>query len=362
VRITYVGTVPPHRGGVAQHGGRLVDALRAAGHDVVVLSWRSVYPKWWFKGHQPTLSRDDQPDQWFGLRWWSPFSWLAARRRTRGADLVVVPWVTPAQAPALLTVLGARSPARKVLIVHNPEPHERTASRFACSMLVLTMRRCDAALVHSRAAAATLRSLAARPVEVVDHPPNVDVYPQPLTPRPPLRLLFLGFVRPYKGLDDAFGAVRVLRDRGVDVRLTVAGEFWDPVENWRSRAQELGIEELVDLRSGYVPDADLEALLGEHHIVVAPYRQASQSGVVPLSFAAARPVVATNVGGLPEMVIERRTGAIVGRRDPVAFADGVERVAANLDWLSTQALSSVGSWDVVAAAVVALGSADKVED
>ena len=66
-------------------------------------------------------------------------------------------------------------------------------------------------------------------------PPTLDLTPLPQPLRPPLRLLILGYVRPYKGVGVAISATRLLRERNVDAKLTVVGEFWDPVEGYQEQ-------------------------------------------------------------------------------------------------------------------------------
>ena len=55
MRIAYVGPVPPHRGGIAQHGSCTVEAFERLGHEVVVESWQSLYPAALFKGERPSV-------------------------------------------------------------------------------------------------------------------------------------------------------------------------------------------------------------------------------------------------------------------------------------------------------------------
>ena len=61
-------------------------------------------------------------------------------------------------------------------------------------------------------------------------------------------------------------------------------------------------------------------------VVVLPYIEASQSGVIPMAYSAAKPVVATTVGGLPEIVEDGRTGYLVAPRDAAQLADAVSRL------------------------------------
>ncbi len=351
MRITYVGPVPPIRGGIAQHGGNLVGALRSEGCEVDVISWRSQYPGLLFKGEQASTSRAGGPGERFSLRWWNPLTWLSAGRSAARSDLIVFPWVTPVHAVHLRVILAASGGTPAVAIVHNPRPHEPLP--FDRALLRMVLRRVRGAIVHSARMVPDLSMIAPIPhVLAVPHPPNLDLSPTPLPPTPPLRLLFLGFVRPYKGVDVAVESVRLLQDRGVDVELTVAGEFWEPVEIWETRVRELGIEARVHLRPGYVADEQLGTLLAQHHALVAPYVHATQSGVTPLAFAAGRPVVATSVGGLPEVVREGETGALAPPSSPGAFADAVERVAASLEDLGRGARAASASWSEVARAVL----------
>ena len=70
------------------------------------------------------------------------------------------------------------------------------------------------------------------------------------------------------------------------------------------------VDSVIDFRFGYVSDDQVSDLLARHHLVVQPYRSASQSGVIPLAFAAGRGVVVTPVGGLSEVVEPDRNGVI----------------------------------------------------
>jgi glycosyltransferase involved in cell wall biosynthesis len=206
-------------------------------------------------------------------------------------------------------------------------------------------------LVHSQVVADELRALASpKSVVVTPMPSLIPLEPTPLPPRPPLKLLFLGFVRPYKGLDDGLAALKILVERGMNVELTVAGEFWEPVDTWRRRVSELGLAERVHLRPGYASDAEVAELLASHHAVLAPYRSATQSGVVPLAFAAGRPVVATAVGGIPERIVDggpAGNGVLSPPRDPSALAVAIERVGQGLEQLATGARAGAVGWSAV---------------
>ena len=81
------------------------------------------------------------------------------------------------------------------------------------------------------------------------------------------------------------------RDRGVDARLTIAGEVWEDAGAWTKRVNDPEVKDAVTFVDHYLPDAEVVQIVSEHHILLAPYRSATQSGVLPLALATGRPVV-----------------------------------------------------------------------
>jgi glycosyltransferase involved in cell wall biosynthesis len=352
VRISYVGPVPPFRGGISQHGALLVGALREAGHQVDVYSWAAQYPRFLYPG-DPYAPGPPFPGARFVLRWWNPVSWARVGRAARAADAIVFPWVTPFQALAYRTLLAAAGRTRSVAVVHNPIPHEERALDERLTRLALG--GVSGALAPPGPAADDLRRLLPGvPVVGLAIPPLIKLEPTPLPPGPPWRLLFFGFVRPYKGLELALDAVATLLQRQVPVELTVAGLFWGPVEPWGQRVADAGLDAHVSLRPGYVPDPKVQELFASHHVVLVPYRTAPQSAIVPLAYAAGRPVAATRAGGLAVQVVEGVTGALAPPDDAAGLADAVERVLADLEATARGARERAPAWSSVVEAVLEL--------
>jgi D-inositol-3-phosphate glycosyltransferase len=122
--------------------------------------------------------------------------------------------------------------------------------------------------------------------------------------------LFFGHIRPFKGLDIALEAWKQ-----VDATLVVAGEPW-----WDAK-YEPQTNVRFDLR--FIPDAEIATYFAAADVVLAPYRSEAQSGVALTAFHFARPVIATDVGGLPDM-IDGRNGILVPPEDPQALAKAVD--------------------------------------
>jgi glycosyltransferase involved in cell wall biosynthesis len=134
--------------------------------------------------------------------------------------------------------------------------------------------------------------------------------------------LFLGLIRPYKGVDLLLEAM-ARQLLGCDWLLVVAGEPWGELGSALQRqVRDLGIEDRVRLRLGWVPEPEVPPLLAAADVVVLPYRSGSQSAVAPLALAAGLPVLSTRVGGLPEVVGDGLNGLLVepGSVDELAHA------------------------------------------
>lgn len=138
----------------------------------------------------------------------------------------------------------------------------------------------------------------------------------------PGTFLFFGRIESYKGLRYLLDACDVLHGRARDFRVVVAGRGND-LECHRARIAANARVELID---HYVPAAEVPNLFRSAMAVVLPYTDATQSGVAALAFAHSRPVIATRVGDVPEVVIDGQTGLMVTPRDVNALADAMERL------------------------------------
>lgn len=236
------------------------------------------------------------------------------------------------------------------LTVHDPVPHpgDAVSTRRARVLRRMLRRRADLVFVHSEALAEELVATGdvRSPVEVVPH--GAD-RPQ-LAPLPKASsLLFFGRISHYKGLDVLLDAMPLVWEKRPDVALTVAGEGDVPPHDVLSDAR-------VTLRSGHVPEVGIPGLLAGCTCVVLPYRQASQSGVGTLAKRYGRAIVATDVGGLPELVAGEE-GRLVSPVDPGELAAAILEVVTTPGLAEEMGRNAVASsenasWRSVAAKTV----------
>jgi glycosyltransferase involved in cell wall biosynthesis len=328
VRVAVVGPTHPLKGGVAAHTTELAHHLAAAGHDVELVSWSHLYPSLLYPGEQavPQGIPDVAPfaRTTRDLSWARPASWWRTGRRLRGLDLVVVVHVVPAVVPAHLALLRALGGSTPVAVVaHNVLPHE--AHVGAARLVAALLGRADRVVVHSGDQVRLAHEVGARRVVEVPLPPHLPGG-SPLARPPydgPPRLLALGVVREYKGIDLLLQALRAVPD----VRLTVAGEMWGQAgDRVLELARGADLADRVDVRPGYVPATALAGMLAAHDVLALPYREATASQNALLAFAHGLPVLATRTGTFAQDVRDGVDGLLVEPGSVDALEDALRAI------------------------------------
>jgi glycosyltransferase involved in cell wall biosynthesis len=143
-------------------------------------------------------------------------------------------------------------------------------------------------------------------------------------------VLFFGLLAPSKGLQDLVEAFALVRQSS-DVKLVIAGyptKHFD-MEELKEKIAALALEDHIVLDTRYVPLEEVGALMGLATLAVYPYRSSTQSGALQVAYTFGRPVVATNVGGLPEAVEHGRSGFLVPANSPTELAEGILKLVTN---------------------------------
>ncbi|HEX8752626.1 MAG TPA: glycosyltransferase family 4 protein [Solirubrobacterales bacterium] len=271
---------------------------------------------------------------------------LALRRALRRWDPAVVHvQESIGNDPRLLLAAGIRR-GRYAVTIHDPvrHPGDRNSARIAWLNRTLA-RQAGLIFVHGESLRDELVEIAAprAPIVVVPHGIEVgEATPLPAVPS----LLFFGRITEYKGLETLLEAMPIIWEELPEARLTIAGEGEIP------RRPALADPRVV-VRDGYIPEGEVPDLIKASTCVVLPYRQASQSGVGSLVKPYARPLVVTEVGGLPELVADG-SGLAVPAGDPAALAAALRSVltdhglAERLGGVGAATAAREGSWDAVA--------------
>jgi len=146
----------------------------------------------------------------------------------------------------------------------------------------------------------------------------------------PPTVLFFGRIWKYKGLEYLIRAEPLITAQIPNVRIVIAGEG----ENFSHYRQMMVHPERFVVFNEYISDAQRSELFARATVVTLPYIEASQSGVVPVAYSHAKPVVVSNIGGLPEMVDDGQTGLCVPPADEKALAQAIVRLLKDGDLAS----------------------------
>lgn len=337
MRITIVGTAYPLRGGIAHYNALLYQELSKK-HDVEIVTFRRQYPSLLFPGKTQVESEGEMlrvPSRPL-VDSMNPFNWISVGRRIRRSspELVIFHYWLPFFGPCFGTIArtAKRGTATKVaFICHNIIPHEKRIGDLAFTRYAF--RAADYFIVQSDAVERDLLAFWPQATyRKVPHP----VYSMfgPAVEKRQARtslgmtaervLLFFGYVRRYKGLDVLIEAV-AKTDPALGVHLMVVGEFYGDETVYRKQVANLGLEERVHFTAVYVPNNQVALYFSAADVVVLPYSSATQSGIAQIAYNFDRPVIATAVGGLQEVVRDTVTGFVVPPRDAKALAGAIER-------------------------------------
>lgn len=260
-----------------------------------------------------------------------------------------------------LTVAAPLVSDRLVVTLHDPRPHAGEASARKLLANWMLRREARRIFVYGKILRQHLieQGVSAEKIEVVPHGSFAEFAGSPDTsPDPQPTGLFFGRILPYKGLEVLLRAAPLIRRQVQRFRLLIAGDGdLAPYEHLLATERATGH---LELHNRFIPDSELPTLLARSTVVLLPYLEATQSGVIPLAYGAQRPVVATAVGAIPEIIEDGRTGLLVPPNDALALAEATARVlldphfAASLALAGRQYAEQKLSWEAIAQQTMAV--------
>jgi glycosyltransferase involved in cell wall biosynthesis len=339
MKFSVIGPTYPFKGGISHFTTMLVEQLRLD-HEVDFVSFKRQYPRLLFPGNaEPDPSNHTLHCACeYLLDPMNPLTWLRTFRHVRryNPDVLILQWWTPFWTPTLAviaTLLKRYTPVRILFLCHHITPPD--GGPFDLGLARTVLSRGDEFIVLSESDYGSLRrALPGASIHLGRHP-TYEVFNLQSMDRDQARaqlgyaaderlLLFFGFVRRYKGLAHLLQALALVPDT-LDVKLLVAGEFWEPENGYNAQAEALGLSQQVRLINRYVPNEEMDLYFSAADAVVLPYLEATQSGIAQIAFGFEVPVITTSVGGLPETVRDGESGLVVPPNDAEALAGAITR-------------------------------------
>jgi len=342
MKIIMLGPIYPYKSGIAQYTGAMCAALRKE-HEVKAVSFSFQYPKLLF----PHTQKDEGNTTFryepvaYPLNTINPATWKKTARQIKdeAPDLLIVQWWHPWFAPCYTSILKSIRKKLKrtkiIFVCHNVLPHEGFPMKDRLTRKVLT--KGDAFIVHSKQDEEDLKRLVDHPCFIHGVHPTYNHFKKKDTTREEARkllnipaeqemLLFFGYIREYKGVKHLIRALPEIKKARPAAHLFIVGDFWENNrEEYERLIAETGTQNDLTLIDGYLPDDDVEPYFAAADLCVLPYESATQSGVIQIAYSFGLPVIATNVGGLPEVVLDNKTGFIVPPKDEKALCKAVLR-------------------------------------
>lgn len=338
MKIVIVGTSFPYRGGIAAFSDRLAQEFVKENVDVEIVTFKLQYPSFLFPGKTQYSDADAPADIpiFEMINSVCPTNWFKVGREIgrKNPDVVIFTYWMSFFAPCFGTI--ARSIKRKchakcIGLIHNMIPHEKSVlDKIFPPYFVKTM---DSFVALSKSVLADVESLDknGKPKVFTPHP-LYDLFGNIEDKSKAIKklgldekyhyMLFFGLVRAYKGLDLLIDAFADERFRKMNVKLIVAGEFYDDEKPYLEQIERLGLKDCVIINNRYISDADVKDYFNAADIIVQPYKSATQSGVTQIAYHFEKPMLVTNVGGLKEIIPNGKVGYVV-ESQPSAIADAL---------------------------------------
>jgi glycosyltransferase involved in cell wall biosynthesis len=330
MRIAYLSTFYPFRGGIAQFNASLYREFEKH-HEIKAFTFKRQYPNFLFPGKTQYVTKDENADQVPSLQLLdsiNPLTYFTSAQKIRKfkPDLLIMKYWMSFFGPSLGTVAKLMPKHTKVItILDNVIPHEKRFFDHAFTQYFLKQN--DGFVAMSDTVKNDLLSLKPDAKYIKKEHPLYDHFGQKIDKvkaRQQLKLLpdkktllFFGFIRDYKGLDVLIKAFDLLDD---SYQLVIAGETYGSFDRYWQLINSSKNKKHVFVFNNYINDSQVSAFFSAADVCILPYKSATQSGITSIAYHFDIPIIATDVGGLKESIHHLKTGIIVDRCEPEAMA------------------------------------------
>ncbi len=336
-----LGPAHPYRGGLATFIENLAKEFIEMGHSVKLKTFTLQYPSILFPGKTQVL--DTPPPKFLDIERCvnsiNPFNWIkiGLRLRTERPDILLIKYWTPFMAPCLSTICRIAKSNRhtKVLCqVDNVDPHEkhiidRQLNKYGLSPV-------DGFVYMSEDVNKELRLYSNAPAVFSPHP-LFDNFGEKMDfdnacdaiglDKSYKYALFFGLIRDYKGLDNLLESWKIIKERNrtEGKKLIVAGEFYTSREKYINMINSYGLSEDILLHDHFIDNENVKYYFSAADFLIQPYKTATQSGVTQIAYQFYLPMIATNVGGLAEIIPHDKVGYICDNNID-SIAESIEQI------------------------------------
>ena len=297
------------------------------GHHAEIISYSLQYPNFLFPGSSQYETSGKAPSDLkihTSINTINPFNWFKVARfiKKESPDFIIFRYWLPFFGPCLGTIgrLVKKNKKTKILaLTDNIIPHEK---RFGDKPFTnYFVKSCDGFITMSHAVFNDITQFTPTDKKVYSPHPMYETYGAKVTKeeaRKKLKLnendkllLFFGLIRKYKGLDIMLEAMNDARIKAMNIKLLVAGEFYEDKQPYLDLIEKYGLKEQVMFHSQFIPNEEVRYYFCASDLVTQTYRNATNSGVTMVGYYYEKPMLVTDVGGLSELVPHNKIGYTV---------------------------------------------------
>ncbi len=311
----------PYRGGISDSTHSLVNQMSNQNISCEVWTFKLLYPKLFFPG-KTQYSQEVFKSDFKIVREIStlnPINWIITAQKINkiGPTKIILRYWTPLLSISYFIISCLLNNKTKVIgLVDNWSGHEKIL--FEGFFRKLFIKSCDRFISFSENVAENLKNNTNKKVLPLFHPIN-DHLPNKISKDEALYnlnlpskkyILFIGLIRKYKGVESLIKAFHYVSKEHKNLRLIIAGEFYDDITIYKKLIKRKGIEDIVIIDDNFLESSKIRDYICVSDIVVQPYKKASQSGITPVAYFYDKPLVVSNIEGLKEIIIEDQSGEI----------------------------------------------------
>jgi glycosyltransferase involved in cell wall biosynthesis len=339
-KVIIIGSAWPLRaGGLATFNERLAKQFMEEGFDTSIYTFSLQYPSFLFPG-STQLSNEPAPAHLkikACINSINPFNWLKVGNELRKIkpDYIVVRFWMPFFGPCLgsiLKLVNRNKFTQIICIADNVIPHEkRMGDTLLTKYFFSSIHRF---VTMSEKVNQDLKTFTQKPSINIVHPiydnfgdiiSKEEARKHLALPVNEKIILFFGFIRKYKGLDLLLEAMNNANIREANIKLLIAGEFYDNKEEYELIITKYNLANSLYLRTQFIDNSEVKYYLSAADFVIQPYKNATQSGVTPLAYHFEKPMLVTSVGGLANLVPHMKVG-IVTEPNADSIAAGIMKL------------------------------------
>lgn len=313
------------RGGPAQFNENLCAELNKAGHDAQIISYSLQYPNFLFPGSSQYETSGHAPE---GIKIHTlintvnPFNWFRVARfiRKEKPDFILFRYWLPFFGPSLGTIGRlVRSRTKVLALTDNIIPHEKRAGDTPFTTYFVNS--CDGFITMSKTVLNDIAKFSSTPNKAYSPHPMYETYGPVVTKEEARKklgldpkdkiVLFFGLIRHYKGLDLLMEAMAHPELKKQNVKLLIAGEFYEDKQPYLDLIESKHLQDQVILHDTFIANDEVRYYFCAADLVAQTYRNATNSGVTMVGYYYEKPMLVTKVGGLAEIVPDNTCGYVV---------------------------------------------------